>query len=164
MRRFKNIAAVFYMICVGSAVPLQGAVAESAQFFDLEWLAGIWRGQNGADQIENVYLPTKNNEIVATFTATVDAKVTRYELLSFREESGKILRREVAFEPGLKLAAPVPTEIISSTDATHIRYGEAEMVRTGDNTMTVTVTLHPQNAPARTVRMDFTRVLKFTTP
>lgn len=160
----KSVTAVFYLVCAGTAVPLQGAVAESAKFSDLEWLVGVWRGQNGVDQIENVYLPTKNNEIVATFTATVDAKVTRYELLSYREEGGKILRREVAFDPGLVPAAPVPAEIISSTDATHIRYGESEMVRTGDNTMTVTVTLHPQNSPVRIVRMNFTRVLKFTAP
>ena len=157
----KSLAKILIACIVLTGMSSQAADAPapgSHRFSDLQWLTGLWRTQNGQDQVEEMCLPPKNNEILCTFTAITDAKVSRYELRSIREEGGRIIFQELAYGPGLQPDKPVPTRVVTATDATHIVYEGLSIERTGENTMTVIVQL--QTPTPRTVRMAYTRVMQ----
>jgi len=156
LARFCTIAFAFGM----STLPALAA-PRTTTISDLGWLVGVWHAQNGKDDVENLYLPIRSGEIVATFTAVTDSKVSRYELLTYQETNGQILRRELAFGPAFNPLEPIPTRVVNVPDKTHITYGESVVERTGKNTMTVTVVLHPKDAPVRTVHLYYTRILNF---
>lgn len=154
---------VLGLMLVGATLNVPSASsASTAQFADLNWLVGLWRAQNGKDAVEEMYLPAKNNEILGTFTAVTDGKVSRYELRSLREQDGQIIFQELAYGPELKADRPVATRVVTSTDAMHINFDGLSIVRTGENSMTVTISL--QQPTPRIARMDYTRVMKLTPP
>jgi hypothetical protein len=143
------------VICLFAA-----SVADTARLSDMNWIVGVWQASNGKDQVEIVYLPARNGEILGTFTAIAGTKVVRYELRSIRSERGRIVLQELAYDTGLIPAAPVPTRTVLSTDATHIVFDNSTMVRTGANSMKVTVKLTVPNV--HTVEMFYVRSLVFS--
>lgn len=158
---YKQSVLGFALLCANLGLS-QSMAASNVQFSDLSWLTGLWRAQNGKDQVEEMYLPAKNGEILGTFTAVTDGKVSRYELRSIHEQDGQIIFQELAYGPGLKADAPVPTRVVTSTDATHIAFDDLSIVRTGENSMMVTVTL--RQAETRTVSVSYSRVMKLASP
>lgn len=135
--------------------------AESAlQFSDLNWLTGVWRANVGTAQIEEVYFPAKNGEIVGTFTTTSGGKVTRYEMRSIRIDAGQIVFQGVAFGSGLQAATPLPIRKVISVNASRITFDDGLVIeKTGENTMKVTLKM--TTPLVRTVTLDFTRALMF---
>jgi len=150
------LAAVLALGATGAS-----AAPDASSLAQMGWIVGVWQGQNGADQVECVYLPQKLEEILGTFTAVANGRIKRYELRRFHADSGHLVMQELAYDAGMQPAAPVPTQAVLSTDATHIVLENATIERTGDNAMKVTVQL---SQPARTVIMNFMRVAGFAPP
>jgi hypothetical protein len=139
---------------------------------DLTWMVGVWRGHNGADAIQDVFLPPKSGEMVSVFTAETAGAVTRYEIRTFRVEQGSLVLREAAYGPGLEPGAPVPDRTVTASDATHVtyvesgqqgtgNYREASIVHAGGDRMMVTLRIHATGTAVRTIRMELRRSKKF---
>jgi Domain of unknown function (DUF6265) len=140
-----------------------GAQALQGQLRELGWLSGVWRGRVRDDQVEEVYGPLSDNEILATFKAVTAGKVSRYELRSIRLEDGRIRFAEIA-GPALDSIAPVPTRTLVSIDAIHIVFEGLTLTRLGANRMSVAVSVKSPDGLPRTVRFDLTRVLGLALP
>lgn len=151
------------LLSVGLAVDLLPAPSRAATLAEnlqaLTWLSGVWRGHNGMDEVEEVYGPLSNEEMLATFKAVTHGKVSRYELRSLRAEGGQIVFEEIA-GPTLKATVPVPTRTLLSTDPTHLRFNGLILTRVGENQMLVAVTLNAPNSEPRTVEFTLNRVLQ----
>jgi hypothetical protein len=165
-----SATTVWLLLGFAIAQPAIAADASSAtdgnvaRLSDLNWLTGVWQGQNGEDAVENVYFPQNGGEFLQAFTAVKGGQITVYELRSWRVENGRIVHRELIFGPELKPGREVADRYVTRTDATHVEYGESLITRTGEDSMTTRVVLHPDGAPARTVEIQWQRVTRLASP
>lgn len=140
------------------------ATALAANGMDqLSWLEGVWQTQprNGA-QSEYVYIPLFNGEMLSTnFSVNGDGQPTRYELRVIKVQDGQVIFHEVGFKPDLSIADPVPLRPLQSASSKQITFTDMQVTRTGANTATMELTIHPQGGAARTLRMQMTRTMRF---
>jgi hypothetical protein len=127
MHATRSICTTIAMLVGGSAgfalaLPHPGTAGTGAgqalqgQLTELGWLSGVWRGRVGNDQVEEVYGPLSDNEILATFKAVTAGKVSRYELRSIRLEGARINFAEIA-GPALDSIAPQKCAMCSKSSA-----------------------------------------------
>jgi len=156
---FKCIVVAFGLGAV--VLPNVSPAAESGEFARMRWLVGVWRSQVPGGQIEDVFEPANNGELLSTMKLVVGGKVTRYELRSIREKDGKFIFQELAFGADLSALDPVPVRNFESTDAIHINFEGLKFTRTSKDAMTVTVTVPNLDGTTRMIKIDYARALKF---
>ncbi len=129
----------------------------------LSWIAGVWQSEpRGGAQSEYVYVPLYNGVIVSTNFSTKDGEPTRYELRIIKGENGQVVFRELGVKPDLASAGPVLDRPLQSADSRQLVFTDMQVIRTGPNTATMELTLHPPGGAApRTVTMRLHRVFKF---
>lgn len=159
---FKYVAVAFGLAAV--VLPNVSPAAESGKLARMQWLVGVWRSQVPNGQVEEVFEPGNNGELLSTMKMVVGGKVTRYELRSIREKDGKVIFQELAFGADLATLDPVPVRTLESIDATHINFEGLKITRTGKDAMTVNVTVPDANGTTRVINIDSARALKFARP
>jgi hypothetical protein len=156
---FKYIAVAFGLAAV--VLPNVSSAAESGELARMQWLVGVWRSQVPGGQVEEVFEPVNNGELLSTMKMVVGGKITRYELRIIREKDGKFIFQELAFGADLATLDPGPVRTLESIDATHINFEGLKLTRTGKDTMTVNVTVHNPDGTTRVIKFESARALKF---
>ncbi|MFI4913794.1 MAG: DUF6265 family protein [Steroidobacterales bacterium] len=141
--------------------PNVSSAAESGELAQMQWLVGVWRSQVPGGQVEEVFEPGNNGELLSTMKMVVGGKVTRYELRSIREKDGKIIFQELGFGADMAALDPVPVRTLESIDATHINFEGVKLTRTGEDAMTVNVTVRNPDGTTRVINFNSARALKF---
>ena len=77
--------------------PVAGVIAG-----DLSWLSGIWRGQHGADAIEEHWSKPAGGTLMGMFRWLRDEQVWFYELMTIEPRDDEIVLHIKHFDPGLK--------------------------------------------------------------
>lgn len=165
----KAVGACLAAAVLASAGPWSVHAADTADttanatMGSLRWLTGVWESKprDGA-QSEYVYMPLFNGILLSTDISAKDGAPTRYELRVIKTENGQVLFRELGFNPNLSAAAPVPNRPLLSADSKQLNFTDMRVTRTGPNTATLELTLHPSGGTqTRTVTMQLHRVYRF---
>jgi Domain of unknown function (DUF6265) len=157
------------VIATAIAVAVTGVASRSAAagappLSQLGWLIGVWHAQALGGELEDVYEPLANGEILSTMRLGVQGRTTRYELLRIHE-GDKIVYQELGFGPSMQPAEPVPDRVLESIDAQHAQFEHLTLRHTGADLMLVTAELPGrERGAARAVEIHYTRVLVFRPP
>jgi hypothetical protein len=126
------------------------------------WLAGVWQTPSAdGGQTEYVYVPLFGGQMMSTMVALRNGQPTRYELRVIKVQDGQVIFHEVGFKPDLSPADPVPLRPLQSATAQQIVFTDMKVTRTGQNSATMELTLHPMGAAARTVTIQMRRTMRF---
>jgi hypothetical protein len=158
----KLTRALLTLGTLGLAAPV--LAADLSDIAKMSWLDGVWRAHAMGGEIEEVYEPAHNDEVISTLTIMVNGAVTRYELRSAHMQDGKIVFHEAGFGVGMQPGNPVPDRALTRADATHASFEGLEQWSTGKNTRTTRITLHNPDGSSRVVTIDYTRVARFSKP
>ena len=142
------------------------AAAQANPISQLGWLAGMWRAEALGGQVEDVWTPATNGEMLSTFKMMQGGKVGRYEFRSIRMIDGKLTFQELGFDGTGKAAPGPPLSPLSEIDAKHAVFGTFMFETTGPNTMTVTIQRPDPANPGKTIptKILYTRAMKFAAP
>lgn len=163
-----HVRHIVIAAAIGAAIT--GAVSRSAAaggspLSQLGWLTGVWRAQALGGELEDVYEPLANGEIVSTMRLVVKGRTMRYELRRIYSEGDKIVYHELGFGPSMQPAQPVPDRVLQSIDAQQAQFERLTLRHTGADMMLVRADLPAQgSAAAHTVEIHYTRVLVFRPP
>jgi hypothetical protein len=147
--------AVIALAVAAVAAPV---LAQDNPINQLGWLAGMWRAEALGGQVEDVWTPATNGEMLSTMRAVQNGKAGRYEFRSIRMIDGKLTFQELGFGGDLKPAAGPPLAALTTIDAKHAVFGPYTFETTGPNTMVVTI---QRPAPAGPMKINYTRAYKF---
>jgi hypothetical protein len=141
---------------------LAGTASAADTLAGVGWLAGVWQTPvtQGA-QTEYVYIPLFNGQMLSTMVALRNGQATRYELRVIKLQDGQVVFRELAFKPDLSSADPVPLRPLHSATAQEITFTDMKVTRTGENSATMQLTLHPAGEPPRSITVPMRRTLTF---
>lgn len=160
MFQFSKRAAVALAVAA-VAMP---ALAQDNPINQLAWLAGMWRADAMGGQVEDVWTPATNGEMLSTMKMMQGGKVGRYEFRSIRMIDGKLTFQELGFGGDMKAAAGPPLSPLTTIDAKHAVFGTFVFENTGPNTMTVTIQRPNPQDPSKPVatKINYTRAYKFS--
>jgi hypothetical protein len=134
------------------------ALAQDNPIDQLSWLAGMWRADAMGGQVEDVWTPATNGEMLSTMKMMQGGKVGRYEFRSIRMIDGKLTFQELGFGGDMKAANGPPLSPLTTIDAKHAVFGGFMFESTGPNTMVVTV---QRPAPQPALKINYTRAYRF---
>jgi hypothetical protein len=157
---WKSVVAMG-IVCL-SSYGIGARASTPAHLTDLGWLAGVWHAHALGGEVEDVYQPLSNHEIVSSFRLMIHGQTRRYELRRIKAEHDEIVYQELGFDGDFKHAAPVPDRLLISADRSgRAQFHDLLFHRTGANTMDVTLTRPDQDGKAQTVIIHYTRIARF---
>lgn len=107
----KRLLILSFMLGVGLSSPAQQMNTLSynemegspaASLIDIEWIAGLWRGEAFGGMTEEIWSPPLGNSMMCAFKLIVDGKINFYELTTITEENGSLILRLKHFHSNLK--------------------------------------------------------------
>lgn len=132
-----------------------------AHLTDLGWLAGVWHAHALGGEVEDVYEPLDNREILSTFRLMVHGQTRRYELRRITNQHDEIVYQELGFDGDFKPAGPVPDRLLLSAERGRAQFHDLMFHRTGANSMDVTLTRPDRDGKLQTVVIHYTRIMRF---
>jgi hypothetical protein len=149
-------------LMAGLLLGQSAAIAAENDLAAIGWLAGVWQSElKDGSQTVYVYVPLINGEMLSTQMGLRDGKTSRYEFRVIHEQNGQVLFQELAFKPDLSPGDPVPSRPLLAHDATHLDFTDMKVTRTGENAITVELTIHSPDGP-RAVTVKLRRTMRFT--
>lgn len=156
------------LAAAGLAAALVWAGPAAAQGADqltaLSWLAGVWQGKFMGANVEDLYAPMHNGEMLSVMSMARNGKVVRYEMRRIYQKNGKTYFQELAWGPNLSSAPKVPLRALVSGDAHHADFGTLKFEKTGRDRAVVWLTRPDKNGKPVTTRIDYRRVSVFAKP
>ena len=128
------------------------------------WLSGIWQADALGGQVQNMFQPAANGEILCTLQVAKEGRIVRYELCAIRTQAGHTGFSVAAFGPDMIPAPSVPVRPLVSASATAISFDGIAFVQTASNAMTVTVQIPTADGAVQRIDINYTRVATFANP
>ncbi len=153
-------------LCLAGALGYAGAASAQADdpLARLSWMVGAWQGKGLGFDLETWILPERNGEMLVTFTEAKDGKVSRYEFRRMSVADGKGVTQEMAWVADMAPAPKVPLRKIASTSESRADFSGIDYVKSGPNTLTVTLSFPPKDGKPNIVKFDLTREFAFVAP
>ena len=135
--------------------------AQTNPIGQLGWMAGMWRAEWQGAQVEDIWSPATNGEMLAAFKMMRNGKVERYDFRSIRMVDGKLTLQELGFKGDMSPDFGPPLSPVSEIDARHAVFGAFTFEHTAPDKMTVTIMQPTPGDPTKTTaaKVYYTRVM-----
>jgi hypothetical protein len=154
--------AAHFASALADASQNAGDVAKhSTDLSAFAWLSGVWQADALGGQVQNMFQPATNGEMLCTLQVAKEGRIVRYELCAIRTQAGHIGFNVVAFGPDMHPAPPVPVRPLVSATATAISFDGISFVRTAPDAMTVTIKIPTPEGAAQRIDIHYTRIASF---
>jgi hypothetical protein len=157
MHRRDVIGATFSLAAAGWT---QAVVRERISISAAAWLAGRWTGEGMGGVAEEMWSPPADGAMAGHFQLVRDGRIVFYELMQIIEDGDGLVFRVrhvnrdfTAWEDKTQMV----TFPFVSADATALRFRGLVLERTGDNAMTVTVTIRQRDGRVEDMPFRFVR-------
>jgi len=142
------------------------AAAQTNPIAQLAWMAGMWRADWQGAQVEDIWAPPTNGEMLAAFKMMRNGKVERYDFRSIRMVDGKLTLQELGFKGDMSPDFGPPLSPVSEIDARHATFGGFTFEHTAPDRMTVTIMQPTPGDPSKmaAAKVHYTRVMTLAAP
>lgn len=89
----KLLAVLILIAGLGLGEARAQSAGEQAQLEDISWLVGRWTGEGLGGQMEEVWSPASDGQMVGHFSLTINGRLYVYEIMLMDEHGGGLRQR-----------------------------------------------------------------------